>query len=127
MKSLSLSISRTSPLITRKSIYRGGDYPSEKLFDTIQARIFLRTLANLDILGGQASYDRSFLTRCYDMFFPRILTAIEWRKYHLSSTFNLSCDLFSVGKLELFWIKKENKRITEDVRMEKNLKYEDKF
>lgn len=126
MWSLSLSISRTSPLITRKSIYRGGDYPSEKLFDTIQARIFLRTLANLDILGGQASYDRSFLTRCYDMFFPRILTAIEWRKYRLSSTFNLSCDLFSVGKLEVF--KKENKRMTEDdVRMEKNLKYEDKM
>lgn len=74
-----------------------------------KARIFLRTLANLSMPSEDKRVTIDRFSHDVTTFLSEILTAIKWgggeirkHEYHLSSTFNLSCDLSSVGKLEVF-------------------------
>ena len=106
--SLSLSLSRESPPITRKSIYRGGSEVIQvRSYLTLSnARIFLRTLANLWIRSEDKRVTIDRFSQDVTTFLSEILTIWSRFEYHLSSTFNLSCLIYS---RRVFWIRNKRK------------------
>lgn len=105
---LSLSLSRESPPITRKSIYRGGSEVIQvRSYLTLSnARIFLRTLANLWIRSEDKRVTIDRFSHDVTTFLSEILTIWSRFEYHLSSTFNLSCLIYS---RRVFWIRNKRK------------------